>query len=164
MALVAFISTPVSDLSGKTRFHKVPAAPHRLKSAPSRSFFFIAIDYGFFLWSSPGAIRLIRLVGRFRSEPGAPIVTFGYFNQTDAENARALVEKAIVDAVLIARDDDEAQAPGAAVSVGVANEMSPAPISPLPRYLDKWIPQTIFAAPRNSSPRGGASYNNGKAS
>jgi hypothetical protein len=35
--------------------------------------------------------------------------------------------------------------------------------SPLVRYLDKWIPRTIFAAPRNSSLRGGASYNNRKA-
>ena len=32
------------------------------------------------------------------------------------------------------------------------------------RHFDKWIPKTIFAAPRNSSPRGGASYNNRKAS
>jgi hypothetical protein len=34
---------------------------------------------------------------------------------------------------------------------------------PLRVILDKWIPKTIFAAPRNSWPRGGASYNNRKA-
>jgi hypothetical protein len=33
---------------------------------------------------------------------GAPIVTFGYLDQAKATNARALIEKAIVDAALIA--------------------------------------------------------------
>ncbi len=36
------------------------------------------------------------------NERGAPIVTFGYLDQSKATNARALIEKAIVDAVLIA--------------------------------------------------------------
>jgi hypothetical protein len=36
------------------------------------------------------------------NEHGAPIVTFGYFDPTDAANARALIEQAIADAALIA--------------------------------------------------------------
>jgi hypothetical protein len=36
------------------------------------------------------------------NERGAPIVTFGYLDQAKATNARALIEKAIVDAALIA--------------------------------------------------------------
>jgi hypothetical protein len=36
------------------------------------------------------------------NERGAPIVTFGYLDQSKATNARALIEKAIVDAALIA--------------------------------------------------------------
>jgi hypothetical protein len=36
------------------------------------------------------------------NERGAPIVTFGYLDQRKATNARALIEKAIVDAALIA--------------------------------------------------------------
>ena len=36
------------------------------------------------------------------NERGAPIVTFGYLDQRKAINARALIEKAIVDAALIA--------------------------------------------------------------
>ena len=43
------------------------------------------------------------------------------------------------------------------------NQMGPAPVSPFAGYFDKWIPKTIFAAPRSSSPKGGASYNNRKA-
>jgi hypothetical protein len=35
-------------------------------------------------------------------ERGAPIVTFGYLDQAKATNARALIEKAIVDVALIA--------------------------------------------------------------
>jgi hypothetical protein len=34
-------------------------------------------------------------------ERGAPIVTFGYLDQAKATNARALIEKAIVDVALI---------------------------------------------------------------
>jgi len=36
------------------------------------------------------------------NERGAAIVSFGYLDQSKATNARALIEKAIVDAVLIA--------------------------------------------------------------
>ena len=36
------------------------------------------------------------------NERGAPIVTFGFLDQSKATNARALIEKAIVDAALIA--------------------------------------------------------------
>ncbi len=36
------------------------------------------------------------------NERGAPIVTFGYLDQSKATNARALIEKAIVEAALIA--------------------------------------------------------------
>jgi hypothetical protein len=36
------------------------------------------------------------------NEHGEPIVTFGYFDPTDAANARALIEQAIVGAALIA--------------------------------------------------------------
>ncbi len=36
------------------------------------------------------------------NERGLPIVTFGYLDQGKATNARALIEKAIVDATLIA--------------------------------------------------------------
>jgi hypothetical protein len=36
------------------------------------------------------------------NERGAPIVTFGYLDQAKATNARALIEKAIVDVALIA--------------------------------------------------------------
>jgi hypothetical protein len=36
------------------------------------------------------------------NERGAPIVTFGYLDQSKATNARTLIEKAIVDAALIA--------------------------------------------------------------
>jgi len=36
------------------------------------------------------------------NERGLPIVTFGYLDQAKATNARALIEKAIVDAALIA--------------------------------------------------------------
>jgi hypothetical protein len=36
------------------------------------------------------------------NERGAPIVTFGFLDQRKATNARALIEKAIVDAALIA--------------------------------------------------------------
>jgi hypothetical protein len=36
------------------------------------------------------------------NERGAPIVTFGHLDQAKATNARALIEKAIVDAALIA--------------------------------------------------------------
>jgi hypothetical protein len=36
------------------------------------------------------------------NERGTPIVTFGYLDQSKATNARALIEKAIVDAALIA--------------------------------------------------------------
>jgi hypothetical protein len=35
------------------------------------------------------------------NEHGAPIVTFGYLDPIDAARARGLIEKAIVDAVLI---------------------------------------------------------------
>jgi hypothetical protein len=35
------------------------------------------------------------------NEHGAPIVTFGYLDPLDAARARGLIEKAIVDAVLI---------------------------------------------------------------
>ena len=35
------------------------------------------------------------------NEHGAPIVTFGYLDPMDAARARGLIEKAIVDAVLI---------------------------------------------------------------
>ena len=35
------------------------------------------------------------------NENGAPIVTFGYLDPIDAARARGLIEKAIVDAVLI---------------------------------------------------------------
>jgi hypothetical protein len=36
------------------------------------------------------------------NERGAPIVTFGFLDQRKATTARALIEKAIVDAALIA--------------------------------------------------------------
>ncbi len=36
------------------------------------------------------------------NERGAPIVTFGFLDQRKATNARALIEKAFVDAALIA--------------------------------------------------------------
>ena len=36
------------------------------------------------------------------NERGAPIVTFGYLDEAQATKARALIEKAIVDAALIA--------------------------------------------------------------
>jgi len=36
------------------------------------------------------------------NQNGAPIVTFGYLNPTDAEKAWGLIQKAIVNAVLIA--------------------------------------------------------------
>ena len=36
------------------------------------------------------------------NERGAPIVTFGYLDQSKATNARASIEKATVDAALIA--------------------------------------------------------------
>jgi hypothetical protein len=36
------------------------------------------------------------------NERGAPIVTFGYLDHAKATDARALIEKAIVDAALIA--------------------------------------------------------------
>ena len=36
------------------------------------------------------------------NERGASIVTFGFLDQRQATNARALIEKAIVDAALIA--------------------------------------------------------------
>jgi hypothetical protein len=36
------------------------------------------------------------------NERGAPIVTFGYLDQSKATNARTPIEKAIVDAALIA--------------------------------------------------------------
>jgi hypothetical protein len=35
------------------------------------------------------------------NESGAPLVTFGYLDPIDAARARGLIEKAIVDAVLI---------------------------------------------------------------
>jgi hypothetical protein len=37
------------------------------------------------------------------NEDGAPVVTFGYLDPIDAARARGLIEKAIVDAVLITR-------------------------------------------------------------
>jgi hypothetical protein len=49
------------------------------------------------------------------------------------------------------------QPPGTAVRVGDGERDGIAPVSTLARYLDKWIPNMIFVAPRNSSPRGGAS-------
>ena len=36
------------------------------------------------------------------NERGAPIVTFGFLDERQATNARALIEKAIMDAALIA--------------------------------------------------------------
>ncbi len=36
------------------------------------------------------------------NERGAPIISFGYLDQSKATNARELIEKAIVDAALIA--------------------------------------------------------------
>jgi hypothetical protein len=35
-------------------------------------------------------------------EHGAPVVTFGFLNPFEAANARSLIEKAIVDAAMIA--------------------------------------------------------------
>jgi hypothetical protein len=55
------------------------------------------------------------------------------------------------------------QPPPGPLLAGGDGERAPHLFSPLARYLEKWIPKTIFAAPRNSWPRGGASYNNRKA-
>jgi hypothetical protein len=55
------------------------------------------------------------------------------------------------------------QPPPGPLLAGGDGERAPHLFSPLARYLDEWIPKAIFAAPRSSSPRGGASYSNRKA-
>ena len=55
------------------------------------------------------------------------------------------------------------QPPPGPLLAGGDGERAPHLFLPLARYFDKWIPKMIFAAPRNSSPRGGASYSNRKA-
>ena len=46
---------------------------------------------------------------------------------------------------------------------GLTNERGLRPFQRLRVILEKWIPKTIFAAPRSSWPKGGASYNNREA-
>ena len=79
-------------------------------------------------------------------ERGAPIVTFGYLDQAKATNARALIEKAIVDVALIAPAGRMSNRPGPGV----------VPRSHSPIWLGSVRPQGEPSLPRDEGPRASA--------